>query len=294
MVQSLGRFYFNEDIAHYNDKILERFLKSMHIQILGYGRSVTDSSLKRIENFSLPAFLMVYYEQGSVTLTHASQTTQLTPGSLYIFNPFELFTGIRTSDTPLVYKYIYFDIAPLSTRSIFVNYTFINHNENFQQSWYNTAGANLLENAYSAGQRNVHGWHFMLQCAVSGILAYTIYKNTAEIADTNLLDQNRSADIIDQAFTYTAQHLSEPINIGKLVRTIGTSRTTLDRVFNDILQISPMQAMTRYKIREALSLLQKGGSLKETSKLLGYSSGSHLSAVFKKVLGKSPREYMNT
>ena len=137
------------------------------------------------------------------------------------------------------------------------------------------------------------GWHLMLQYAVLGIISYTIYKNADHMTGKELQEQTSGAAIIDQAFNYTAQHLSEPINIGNLVNSIGTSRTTLNRVFKDIAQVSPMQALTYYKIFEALSLLQKGHSLKETARFLGYSSSCHLSSTFKKVLGKSLREYLN-
>lgn len=293
MVQNIGSFYFDKTIAYYNDKNLEQFIKNMHIQILGYGRRQTDQTLTKIEDFSLPAFLIVYYEQGDVTLVHNGQSTELTPGSLYIFKPFELFSGFRTSEQPLSYKYIYFDIAPISARSIFISYAFGHRAKGFQQLWYHTAGANLLESAYEAGQRKVPGWHFMLQYAVIGIVAYTLYQNTSRITGKELLDQNHSAAIIDQAFAYMAQHLDKPIHIGELVQAIGTSHTTLNRSFQDIMEVSPVQAFTRYKLREASFLLQKGKSLKETARLLGYSSSGHLSATFKKVFGKSPRDYLN-
>ena len=93
------------------------------------------------------------------------------------------------------------------------------------------------------------GWHFMLQYAVLGIISYTIYKNADHMTGKELQEQNSGAAIIDQAFNYTAQHLSEPINIGNLVNSIGTSRTTLNRVFKDIAQVLPMYSTIAAKLK---------------------------------------------
>ena len=293
MAKNLNEFYFNDSVAHYHDKNIDQLIKNMQIHVLGYGRHQTDDTLTRIDNFSAPFFLLVFYEQGSVTLTHKEKTIPLSTGSLYLFKPFELFSGTRTSKLPLTYTYLYFDITPISSRATFMNYAFTYSDGCLQQPWYKTSGADLIKNAYSAAQRKVPGWHFMLRYAISGIIAYTMYTTLASMSNRELRSPINNAPIIDQAFAYIAQHETEPIDIGKLVSAIGTSRTTLERVFKESTQLSPIQAMTRYKIREALKLLQKGRPLKETAHALGYSSSSHLSATFKKILGKSPRDYLN-
>ena len=270
---------------------LEQFISSLHVQILGQGIR-QEHFLEKVDDFLLPSFLLVYYEQGSVTLRHNKYTTVLEPGSLYIFTPFELYDARRNGSVPLIYKYIYFDVMPISSRSIFKKYAFSGDDKYFQEEWYHTIGATLFKDAYNDAETQIPGYNFLLQYAVRGIIAYIMFSRTPSDATGRMLAPNKSTALIDQAFSYTEQHLNEPINISKIVRHIGTSRSTIDRVFLDIMQITPVKALTRYKAREALIILQSGKSVKEASIELGYSSIFHFSNTFKSIFGKSPRSYL--
>lgn len=288
MVVSLGPVFTNKDIAP--NKKLENFIHNLHIEILGHGLR-EEGDLQNIDNFLLPGFLLVYYRQGTVKLTHNGKETQLNPDSFYIFEPFELFSGERLSPDPIVYHYIYFDIAPISARSIFKKYAFRSGDEIYRNKWYSTIGA-TLEDACNSDQGDEQNHLFILQMALRGIIAYIMYEQTSKLPESKYLTNLKESTLIDQAFAYTAQHLAEPININKMVRSIGTSCSSLNRIFNDVLDVAPGKALTRYKIRTSLELLKQGISVKGVAKQLGYSSPFHFSNTFKAVLGKSPTDYM--
>jgi AraC-like DNA-binding protein len=134
----------------------------------------------------------------------------------------------------------------------------------------------------------------LLQFALRGIISYIIYSHYRQVSLSKRLHPHKTTLLIDQAFAYTAKHMNQPINISKMVRSLGTSRSTIDRVFLDTLQMTPSRALTRYKMQQSLALLQSGTSVKETSQVLGYSSTFHFSNTFKMVFGKSPRKYLES
>ena len=292
MITNLAPVFSSKAKTDFVNNDVEQFISNIRVQILGHGERAENPSLEHQENFMCPAFLLVYYEQGSVTLEHSGKTTLLHPGSFYIFNPFELFTGHRTGKEPLRYKYVYFDINPISSRSIFRKCAFNGDDTYFQQEWYSTVGAGLLEHAYDAEQNTAQRESFLLQYAVRGIVAYMVYTHFKQVPGNKHLNPNKSTMLIDQSFAYTARHLNQPINISRMVRTLGTSRSTIDRIFLDVMQMTPSQALTRYKIQLSLGLLQSGKYVKEVSQELGYSSTFHFSNTFKSIFGKSPRKYL--
>ena len=293
MIRNLEAVFGQSLGQQYRNNYLEQFLSGLHVHILGQGER-QEENIHHLENFLLPSFLLVCYEQGSVTLQHNGQTTKLEPGSFYIFEPFELYNGKQTSKEPIAYKYIYFDILPISARSIFKKYAFSGDNSYFQEEWYHTVGKDLLKNACETTSRLNHGSEFLIQYAIRGIVAYIMFSRTFHNEGSKHLMPNKSTAILDQAFAYTEQHLKEPINIAKIVRYIGTSRSTIDRVFLDVMQVSPVKALTRYKASQALAILQSGKSVKEASVELGYSSIFHFSNTFKTIFGMSPRAYLKS
>ena len=294
MITNLAPVFSDKTNNSTSNNEVEQFLSNLRVQVLGHGERGDNLSPDARENFMCPAFLLISYEQGSVTLEHSGKTTVLSPGSFYIFNPFELFSGRRTSKESLCYKYIYFDITPISSRSIFRKLAFTGDDTYFQQEWYHTVGADLLKHAFDSSPGHNRRENVLLQYAVRGIVAYIIYTHFKQMPTGRRLNTNKSTVLIDQSFSYTSRHLSHPINISRMVRALGTSRSTIDRVFLDVMQMTPSQALTRYKIQISLGLLQAGKSVKEVSQELGYSSTFHFSNTFKIIFGKSPRKYLGS
>ena len=130
--------------AAVSDDALRDFLAQIKIRILGYGikQSVT---VERVEDYILPSFLLVYYDKGAVKVSHAEQTTEITAGSFYLHEPFEVYRGVRTSKEPLEFVYINFDITPVSFQGIFKYHAFHAGDVSFQSSWYSMLGASLLD-----------------------------------------------------------------------------------------------------------------------------------------------------
>ena len=287
MTCNLSAVFTNRAIV--SDDALRDFLAQIKIRILGYGikRSVT---AERVDDYILPSFLLVYYHKGSVEISHAEQTTEIAAGSFYLHEPFEVYRGTRTSKEPLELVYVNFDITPMSLQGIFKYHAFHAGDAVFQNSWYSKLGDSLLEFCHRTEGAEPYPEVF-LEYAMKEMAAYILYDRLEYSLLDSLVNDSRESVLIDRTFAYIEQHLAESVDIGQMLQVLGTSRSTLYRVFLRYLKTSPSKAITQFKIEHALRLIQMGCSITEIAKVLGYSSVYHFSNTFKQVMGKRPTEY---
>jgi AraC-like DNA-binding protein len=89
------------------------------------------------------------------------------------------------------------------------------------------------------------------------------------------------------------RHTDGTMKVSELARHSGVSREHLTRVFTQMTGLPPHQFINRRKIMEACSILVNGKqSIKEVSDSLGYKSSAHFTRTFKRVMNKTPSEYM--
>ena len=96
-----------------------------------------------------------------------------------------------------------------------------------------------------------------------------------------------------KALKFINDSYMRPINVTDIAEHVNLSRSRLYRVFMQQVFISPQQYLTEYRIREAIRLLQsRAGSVKEISDAVGFEDPAYFTRLFKKVTGKSPKNYM--
>jgi AraC-like DNA-binding protein len=270
--------------------ILETLLNHMEIRIIGHGtRSPMDTKLS---NYLFTNFLMFYFHKGRAKISHGEQTSDIAPGSFYIYNPFEIYDARLLTNPPYEFSYVYFSITPYSAMLDFKRNALLSDDTIFQKKWYSFAGSAMSEFCSPEAEGKA-GQGAVLQQGVKSILTYILYDRLNNYSNENNFIGAKEATLIDNTFAYVEKHLDEPIDIGHLVKAIGTSRTTIDRVFRDTAFVSPIKAITRFKMQKSLQLMGNGASIKETAQALGYSSSFHFSNVFMSVLGKRPSKYIS-
>ncbi|WP_207393708.1 AraC family transcriptional regulator [Duganella aceris] len=80
--------------------------------------------------------------------------------------------------------------------------------------------------------------------------------------------------------------------LGELAKAAAMSRATFSSYFKAVAGISPMAYLTEWRMRLAERTLQDGrSSVGVVAASLGYASDSAFSNAFKRVTGRSPREY---
>ena len=141
MIQDISENF--RDIVTESDTLIDHFVEHTRVRLLGCGtRRLTMGS---VTHFLIPSFLIVYYQQGSVLLEYADRTVVLSPGSFYIFRPYELYSGVRTSDDPVCISYLQFDMMPFTERYQLGRLAMANTDALFQQNRYHLFGKMLQE-----------------------------------------------------------------------------------------------------------------------------------------------------
>ncbi len=89
------------------------------------------------------------------------------------------------------------------------------------------------------------------------------------------------------------QHLDDDsIGVDWLADQLAMNRKTLYRKVQSLIQLSPADLIRQYRLRKAAELLRSGRNVSETADLTGFSTASHLSALFRESYGQTPTEFM--
>ena len=89
------------------------------------------------------------------------------------------------------------------------------------------------------------------------------------------------------------QHLDDPsVNVDWLADQLAMNRKTLYRKAQSLIQLAPADLIRQYRLRKAAELLRAGRNVSETADLTGFSTASHLSALFRESYGQTPTEFM--
>jgi AraC-like DNA-binding protein len=96
-----------------------------------------------------------------------------------------------------------------------------------------------------------------------------------------------------KAINFINENYSRPITVSDIADHVGLSSSRLYKVFIQQVYMSPQQYLMEFRVREGLNLLEKReGSVKEIALAVGLEDPLYFSKLFKKVIGKSPTDYM--
>jgi signal transduction histidine kinase/DNA-binding LacI/PurR family transcriptional regulator/DNA-binding response OmpR family regulator len=97
--------------------------------------------------------------------------------------------------------------------------------------------------------------------------------------------------IVRKAMAYIHKHYAEPFSRLDMARQLGLSERYLTRCFHKELNITPVEYLNRYRLKEAKAMLGTGANVTETAMAVGFSSVSYFTRLFEKELGVSPGVY---
>ena len=275
------------NIQSNNYTLIDDFTDEIRVNLTGCG--VFETETAEVGSFILPEFLAVYYRSGAVKLSHRDKTIQLSPGSFYIFKPYEVYSGIRTSSCRIVFSYMLFDISTFLNDFDFGFNTFFPDDGIFGRPCYQKLGQ--LMDAHS-GSSPASRCNKAVMKQLARLAAVQIATDQADITGSHgFLASDRDSRLIVRAFRCVSEHLSEPVSINSIAEVTATSKTTLERAFKNVLGLTPKQAVTRFKLERSMELLKQGIPIKMIVKELGFSSVYHFSNTFKAVTGIRPSAY---
>jgi AraC-like DNA-binding protein len=116
------------------------------------------------------------------------------------------------------------------------------------------------------------------------------YKLLLELEEN--LEQINTPDLLLRAVDLMEHHISQQLSLKKIAQALHSAPTSLNRVFQQHFNISPINYFINLKMEAAKSLLTNTNmQIQEVAQNTGYSNSLYFSSEFKKRIGMSPREF---
>lgn len=103
------------------------------------------------------------------------------------------------------------------------------------------------------------------------------------------IGQERKAVL--QACQYIEEHFAEGISLQELAEHVALSPYYLLRVFRAEIGMPPYTYLENVRVRRSQSLIERGKPLAEVAMEAGFSSQSHMTRHFKRIIGATPGQY---
>lgn len=122
------------------------------------------------------------------------------------------------------------------------------------------------------------------------LAARRLRRTTRKPSPRALAEQNQNA-MVDAARLYFSEHLEQDPTLAEVCHAVGCGRAALQQAFRARTGLSPREYFVRLKAERAGALLAQGHAPGEVAGMLGYSSVSYFSQVFRALTGRTPTAY---
>lgn len=228
----------------------------------------------------------VQLKEGDIVFINSGLLHQIRPcvqarGKLYSFIwRGELLGGQRNSD---IYQEC---IEPVFSRNISFPYLFWDSSNGYYEKL--EGGLRKVVALYS-------GKEAAYQLRISAILSeiwLEIYDRMPKEETGVRVELKRDQERVKRALQYMQEHYQEQISLEDIANAAFISRSELCRSFQRTLNLTPMEFLMQYRIRQAVVLLKNQDlRILDVAEMTGFCSPSHLGTHFRKYVGCSPREY---
>ncbi|MDO4468082.1 MAG: AraC family transcriptional regulator [Bacillota bacterium] len=132
-----------------------------------------------------------------------------------------------------------------------------------------------------------------LERIIVGLLSYS-ESSKSKIASTPM-QQNFENELLNQIIVYIGENIfSNFNNVEELCQHFGLSRSSLQNLFKNNLNIAPKRYILNMKLKKSKELINESKyTVSEIAGLLGFSSIHYFSRRFKQEFGISPTDYAN-
>ncbi len=107
-----------------------------------------------------------------------------------------------------------------------------------------------------------------------------------------MFDEGKGDDYVTRAVRHISQNYQKDISVKSVADSLFISESYLSRLFKTTVGQTFGDYLTYYRIKKACELLRRpDGKIYEVANLIGYKDQRYFSAIFKKLVGVTPKEF---
>lgn len=244
--------------------------------------AVTDrqSHVQEIDLHTHREFELYLNLAGDISFLAENRLYPLTRGDVFLARPGEHHHCVYRSDAPHEYFWILFECE--SNRAL-LEFLFEDPSLNFI-SPAEELKAELIDLCFSLSGRDPSDENrFFSFFRLLHILKIS--------AHNPLRPQHALPEDLTRLLSYIEEHLSEPISVAAIAKTLYISESTVERRFKEHLDMTPLDYIRKRKLQRAAQLLRDGSSVLQAGLAAGYADNSHFIKLFRQHYGITPHHY---
>jgi AraC-like DNA-binding protein len=226
-------------------------------------------------------------ERGRQSFTHKGTKHLTPPGGVILINPGEVHTGEAVDEQGFELRSIYPTISHMQMAA----FELTGHHQSlpfFKEVRVRDAWA--MKSVLSLHKAIDEGAS-ILECESRFVSTLAqLIKRYADLSSTERQWSNEKG-AIQQSCHYIDEYFAQGVSLQELAQHIGLSPYYLLRVFRTEVGMPPYAYLESVRIRHAQRLLATGKPLAEVAAEVGFSSQSHMTRRFKKIIGVTPGQY---
>ena len=232
-------------------------------------------------------YVISLIERGHQSFTHKGTKYLTPPGGLILINPDTVHTGEAVDEQGFELRSLY----PTISHMQMAVYELTGHHQAlpfFKEVRVDDHWA--TDNVLSLHKVMMQGAS-TLECESRFISTLALL--IKRYADVSSAQQKPGYEkkAIQQARTYIEERFAQGVSLHELAEHVSFSQYYLLRVFRAEVGMPPYAYLESVRIRHAQRLIENGKSLAEVAAEVGFSSQSHMTRRFKKIIGATPGQY---
>jgi AraC-like DNA-binding protein len=232
-------------------------------------------------------YVICLIERGRQSFTHLGTKHLTPPGGVILINPGEVHTGEAADEYGFEMRCLYPTLAHMETAVVeltgrhqgvpFFKGARIDERWAMNSIW-------SLHKAITDGATTLES-----ESRFTWTLAQLI-KRYADISSPDVRP-GKEKKAVQQARRYLEEFYVKGVSLHELARHVALSPYYLLRVFRAEVGMPPYAYLESVRIRQAQRLIEAGKPLAEIAVEVGFSSQSHMTRRFKKIIGATPGQY---
>ena len=232
-------------------------------------------------------YVICVIEQGFQSFTHQNVKYFTPPGGVILINPGAVHTGEAADTQGFQMRCLYptvahmqmavFELTGRHQELAFFNKVRVDHR------WARDSLL-ALHSALAQGAQS-------LEC--ESRFTWTLAQLIKRYADLRFGEQRlgREQKAVQRARRYIEERFAQGVSLTELAEHVSFSRYYLLRAFRAEVGMPPYAYLESVRIRHAQRLIETGKPLAEVAAEVGFSSQSHLTERFNRILGVTPGQY---